>query len=411
MRLLIYWEQESWGGVDTHLLELLHTWPEQNDEIVLMVNEGNQGFERLKDQFKALPYVRCETFCSYSHNELSRRMRGSKWTRFMTKLLHFIQPLTYFLSVWRLQKAFRRLGPFDLLLADNGGYPAAWGTLSAIEAGVRVGIRARLLLVHHSAKPPAAFMSMFERMIDIRLMRNASAMICVSHATRAEVLRQRWIDEAALRIRVIHNGISLEDSMVSAEADDIRRRIGAGNDDRLVGIVGRVDPYKGHEDLIFALARLAPEQLKNLQLVVLGSAVSDDEIPRLQRIARSLGVEDHVHFLGYIEGRPVDLIAQLELLVVATRSFEGFGLTLIEAMSVNVPVLATRVGAISEFINENNGVLVNPASPVEVADALTDFVDNPRSWQQRAETARNQLGAQRVSMAEEYRQLFLECLA
>jgi len=41
MRILIYCEQESWGGVDTHLLELLSTWPAPDDEIVLMVNQAH----------------------------------------------------------------------------------------------------------------------------------------------------------------------------------------------------------------------------------------------------------------------------------------------------------------------------------------------------------------------------------
>ncbi len=411
MRILVYWEQESWGGVDTHLLELLRTWPARDDEIVLLTNEGNLGFDRLKNRFESLPYVRCESFRSYSHNELSRRLRGAGWPRFLTRLLHITQPLTYLVSVRRLLKAFRRLGAFDLLMADNGGYPAAWGTISAIEAGARAGICARLLLVHHAAKPPAALMGMFERMVDSRLMRYASALVCVSSATRGEILRQRWIDEAALRIRVIHNGILPEEGEAPRKTTDFRSRIPVVKDTRLVGIVGRIDPYKGHEDLIFALARLAPEQRSRLQIIVLGSPGTDDEIPRLQRIARNLGVEDHLNFLGYVEGRPADLIAQLDLLVVATRSFEGFGLTLIEAMSVGVPVLATRVGAIPEFVHEGNGVLVHPASPQELADALADFIDDPFSWQQRAKAAQKELKAKRVSMAEEYRRLFLECLA
>lgn len=411
MRVLVYWEQESWGGVDTHLLELLRTWPARDDEIVLLVNEGNIGFERLKDRFSSLPHVRCASFRSYSHNELNRRLRGSGFSRFLARLLHFTQPLTYFIAVRRLQQAFRRLGAFDLLLADNGGYPAAWGTISAIEAGARTGIRARLLLVHHSARPPAPFMGMFERLIDFRLMRFASAVVCVSHATRGELLKHRWIDEAAVRIRVIHNGMSPEDDDAPQAAADIRARISAGSEARLIGIVGRIDPYKGHEDLVFALARLAPEQRKHIQLVVLGSPASDDEILRLKRIAHNLGVADHLQFLGYVEGRPADLIAQLDLLVVATRSFEGFGLTLLEAMSVGVPVLATRVGAIPEFVHEDNGFLVSPASPLELAGAIDQFIEDPLPWRLRAEVARKELSTRRVSMAQEYRQLFCECLA
>jgi glycosyltransferase involved in cell wall biosynthesis len=411
MRILIYWEQCSWGGVDTHLLELLQTWPVGEDEFLVLVNEGNLGFTRMKAQFESLSNVRCESFCSYSHNELNRRMRGTQRLSFLTPVLHFFQPLTYFFSVWRLKRALVRLGPFDVLLANNGGYPAAWGAICAVEAGAHAGIKARILLVHHAAKPPAVFMGAFERMVDMRVMRHSSAVLCVSSATRAELLRRRWIDAAAVRIRVIHNGITEKASHIGVAVANVRSLVAAREGDLLIGIVGRIEPYKGHEDLIFALARMAPQQRQGIQVVVLGTSASEDEIPRLQRIACSLGVKDHFSFPGYIEGRPVDLIAQFDLLVVATRSFEGFGLTLIEAMSVGVPVVATHVGAIPEFVHGGNGYLVYPASPRELANVLVDFKVNPVPWQQRAETAKLELRERNISMAKEYRQLFLECLA
>jgi len=411
VRILVYWEQESWGGVDTHLLELLRTWPNQTDEVVLLVNEGNIGFERLKADFSSLPHVRWVIYKSYSHNEISRRLRDSEKPRFFAWFLYLALPLTYFISVHRQSKVFRRLGAFDVLLSDNGGYPAAWGAISAIEAGARVGIRARLLLIHHSAKHPGPLMNLFERMIDSRLMCYASALVCVSHATRAELLKCRWINEATVRIRVIHNSISLEAESVPQAVTNIRAITTTNSEIYLIGIVGRIEPYKGHEDLIFALARLSPKQRAKVQLVVIGSSTSTNEVSRLNRLAHNLGVEDNLQFLGYLEGRPIDLIAQLDLLVVATRSFEGFGLTLLEAMCVSTPVLATRVGAIPEFVNGNNGLLVAPASPVELAEALVQFIEEPQLWKRRAEIAREMIMDKKTLMAHEYRRLFTECLA
>lgn len=411
MRILIYWEQESWGGVDTHLLELLSTWPVVDDQFVLMVNKGNRGFARLRERFELLPYVRCVEVVSYSHNELNRRCRESGVFRHVSKLLHFLQPLTYWLSVRQLQRAFMQEGHFDLLLANNGGYPAAWGVICALESGARAGIGARLMLVHHAAVRAAPFMGWFEQLVDRRVSRLATAMICVSKATRQALLDRRWLDEESLRMRVIYNGITI-DSKPSAEPTyNIRRTIGAKPGDRLVGIAGRVSTYKGQEDLIFALARMTLTDRQTLQLVVIGSGDPPDELERLQRLATGLGVEKHVHFLGYVPGRAVDVIAQLDLLVVATRSFEGFGLTLIEAMCVGVPIVATTVGAIPEFVHSDIGVLVSPGAPSELAAALTDFVVNPHPWHQRAALAQQRLLLNKVDMAEEYRRLFMECLA
>ena len=322
-----------------------------------------------------------------------------------------MQPVTYGLAVRRLRRQIEAEGAFDLLLANNGGYPAAWGTICAIEAGAKAGVTARVLLVHHSAMPAAPFMGWFEQLVDRRVTRLANAVVCVSQATRQALLNRRWLDDAELRIRVIYNGITLNREASAEPVLDIRAAVGAGPSERLVGIAGRVSPYKGQEDLIFALARMAPAERYQIRLVVIGSGDPPDELERLRHVGATLGVENQVHFLGYVPGRPVDIIAQLDLLVVATRSFEGFGLTLIEAMSVGVPVLATAVGAIPEFVHPDIGVLVPPGDPKELAAALAAFVADPAPWQQRAVLAQQRLLESKTDMAREYRQLFVECLA
>jgi glycosyltransferase involved in cell wall biosynthesis len=410
MRILIYWEQDSWGGVDTHLLELLSTWPAPDDEIVLMVNEGNAGFIRLQASFVALPNVRCASVPSRSHNELTRCWQQRPLLRHFSRLLHFIQPLTYWLYVRQLQAYFEKLGKFDILLGNNGGYPAAWGTLCALEAGAKAGIDTRILLVHHAATSPGPFMWWYEQLMDRRVSRTATAMICVSWATRAALLARRWLDDHIVRIRVIHHGISIGSTLSAGEAPDLRLAAGAAREDLLVGIVGRVEPYKGQDDLIFALAQMDPIHRARIRLLVIGAGEAV-ELKRLKRVATNLGVQDRVHFLGYMPGRPVDLIAQMDVLAMVTRNFEGFGLTLAEAMAVGTPVLATRVGAIPEFVDESTGVLINPGAPPEIAAALTDFVARPDEWSRRAAVARHRSETRIVSMAADYRRLFVECLA
>lgn len=410
MRILIYWEQESWGGVDTHLLELLSTWPVLEDEIVLMVNQGNAGFIRLRTDFEALPQVRCVVVPSYSHNELNRRFRRLPLLRGLSTLLHFFQPITFWLTVRQMRRHFSREGRFDLLLSNNGGYPAAWGTLCALEASSLCGISSRLLLVHHAATSAGPFMGWFEQLVDRKVSRLTTAVVCVSRATRNSLLTRRWLDDEALRIRVIHHGISLGQPQTDGTGISLRAAVAAKPGERLVGIVGRVDAYKGHEDLIFALARLTREAQMRLRLVIIGSGTAA-ELARLRLVADNLGIGERVHLLGYLPGRPIDIIAQLDLLAMVTRSFEGFGLTLAEAMVVGVPVLATRVGAIPEFVDESCGMLVNPGAPDEIAEALLDWLKTPETWLRRADVARERAVQADGAMAREYRRLFVECLA
>jgi|CXWL01.1.fsa_nt_gi glycosyltransferase involved in cell wall biosynthesis len=409
MRIAIYWEQESWGGVDAHLHELLSTWPDSNDEFVLFYNEGNQGFARIQKELAQIPNLRCVSVASCAHNELSRRIRARRGIAWLRHALHVLQPVSFLWMVSRLRRAFEKAGKFDLLLADNGAYPAAWGCLCALFAARQAGIPARVLLVHHAASPPALFMGWFELLIDRYVSRVASKIICVSQATRNTILEKRRINDEEVSLSVIHNGVRVQPASLSAQTYNVRQAV-CGGEDLLIGIVGRVAPYKGQEDVIFAAARLTREVLQRIRIVVIGSG-EKAHIDRLRNLACQVGVGERVHFLGYISGASIDLIEQLDLLVVATRSFEGFGLTLVEAMLVGTPVLATRVGAIPELIDERTGYLVPPASPGAMADAFIHFVAHHAAWKARARAAKENSGAIQPQMAAEYRQTFLECIA
>lgn len=409
MRVVIYWEQESWGGVDAHLQELLSTWPDLGDEFVLLYNEGNQGFTRIQHDLAQIPNLRCVSVASCAHNELSRRIRASRSIAWLRHALHIFQPLSFLWMVFRLRRAFEKAGKFDLLLADNGGYPAAWGCLCALFAARQAGIPARVLLVHHAATPPALFMGWFEGLIDRYVSRVTSKIICVSQATRNTMLEKRRINDEDVPLSVIHNGVRVKGSASDAPMYNVRQAV-HGSEDLLIGVVGRVEAYKGQEDMIFAAARLTREVLQRIRIVVIGGG-DKAQIERLRGLASQLGVAERVHFLGYVPGASIDLIKQLDLLVVATRSFEGFGLTLVEAMLVGTPVLATCVGAIPEFVDERTGYLIPPASPGAMAKAFSDFVQCPAVWTARAKTAKEQSGAMQLQMAAEYRKTFLECIA
>ena len=127
-------------------------------------------------------------------------------------------------------------------------------------------------------------------------------------------------------------------------------------------------------------------------------------------MVKILSLEDNIKFLGYLPGDPVKFIAQLDVLVSATRSFEGFGLTLMEALHAGTPVIATRVGAIPEFIDNTNGYLIDPCDPLALSEALLKFTSDPPQWRDRAFAAQKRLKANGQNMALEYRRLFEDCI-
>lgn len=397
MRIAIWWEQDAWGGVDTHLLTLLRNWPDKTDQFVIFYNRGNQGMARIAASLKQLDGVALAPFDeppTYLPSALSRVVR------------HFTLPLRFWFMKRRAQRLLAGQGRFDALLADNGCYPGAWGSLAALWAGAALGLRARMLLVHHSASTRAALRYSAESVIDLGVQMWATDLVTVSRATRETLIERRGFFTERNPIRVIHNGVDL----VTAGDEmtvDLRAHLGIPADSFLVGMVGRLERYKGQEDLIFALSELPPETLARVVAVFVGGG-EDAEVERLKAMAHMMGVASQVRFAGYVEGSASLLMRQFDLLAMLTKDFEGFGLTIAEAMSVGTPVLVTRVGAVPEFVSPELAVMIQPDAPEEVAAALMQIMAHREDAQQRA--GRAQLHIAKFSgqvMAQRFHRLLL----
>ena len=133
------------------------------------------------------------------------------------------------------------------------------------------------------------------------------------------------------------------------------------------------------------------QELAQLKFLIIGKG-AEEEVSYLKSLMNREAVAEAVCFTGYVEGDSQSIIEQLDLMLVLTVDFEGFGLTLAEAMSVDVPVLATKVGAIPEFIfHEKNGFLINPRNKDELIIGLRNFLSNQKEWKERAKVAKNSI--------------------
>lgn len=397
MRIAIWWEQDSWGGVDTHLLTLLRNWPEKSDQFVIFYNSDNEGMKRIFPALEQLEMVSVVSFSTPSNLLLSLPVRVMR---------HFSLPLRFFLMKRRAQRLLASHGHFDALVSDNGGYPGSWGSLAVLWSGAALGVRTRMLLVHHAAIPRAALRFSVESLIDLGVQRWATDLVAVSRATRATLIERRGFLAEKNPIRVVHNGVDVF-SEIDEFKVDLRARLDIPTDSFVVGMVGRLERYKGQEDLILALGELPLERLAKVVVVFVGSG-EIEEIERLKAITLKTGVSSHVRFAGFVEGSASMLMRQFDLLAMLTKDFEGFGLTIAEAMWVGTPVMATKVGAVPEFVSQDVAVMVPPEAPDEIAEALLQVMDHGEESQQRA--GRAQLNISKFSgkaMAQRFHRLLL----
>ncbi len=243
-------------------------------------------------------------------------------------------------------------------------------------------------------------------MIDRSIGNKITAIVAVSRATRKTLIDNRNFLIEKYPIKVIYNSVPLSKLRKhSKNVINLKKKFNIRNE-YLIGIMGRIEQYKGHEDLIIAFSMLSIKYRKKIKLIFIGQDI-ENGIQKLKKTACKLGVEEYIIFTGYLPGESKLIISQLDLLAVMTRSFEGFGLTLFEAISVDVPILATRVGAIPEFLNEKVAKIIPPESPYEASEAIIDFINNRQQWENRAKCAKKHIARYSVKrMVESFNILF-----
>lgn len=392
MRIAVWWEQESWGGVDTHLATLLGAWPAA-DRFTIFHNATNPGVKRIA---AALAERRVELVAT---PEWRRKDRSLARRLFDYAFL----PLHFWRWIRLAKSLLAEHGPFDAMIADNGSYPGAWTSLAALGAAKQLGIAKRVLLVHHAAAPYSAGRVWFERAVDRAVQNWATDIVAVSRATRETLVRLRAFDTERNPIRVIHNGIRLPTEPPTRAG--LRQSWGLKDGEIALGMMGRIERYKGHEDVLLAVSEMPEESRARIRLIIVGEGAVDEK-NRLRSMAERLDLAGQIVFTGYIDAPAPSIVSEFDLLVLATKDFEGFGLSAAEAMAVGTPVLATTVGGTIEFMSAETALLVPPESPSDIARALEAHLRDPEAVRGRVHAARGAIANfSDVAMAARFHRL------
>jgi glycosyltransferase involved in cell wall biosynthesis len=217
--------------------------------------------------------------------------------------------------------------------------------------------------VSHTRKTPLYYT------LDKWSLRRYDRVICVSGDLYDECLR---FGVPAARCRVIENAIDTEDYRRTMEAAVGRRSIGAPSRGLLIGAMGRLAPEKGFDLLIRAVHSL----LREGRDVALWIAGEGPEGKALQSLIDGLGCGDRIRLCGYVEDTKTFFQA-LDLFVLSSLR-EGLPNVLLEAMALEVPVVATGIAGVPALVlDSHNGALVPPRSVEALAAALRRLCDAP----------------------------------
>jgi Glycosyltransferase len=179
------------------------------------------------------------------------------------------------------------------------------------------------------------------------------------------------------RVSVVYNGIEVEKYDPSMDGTLFRDQYGIPRDVPLVGTVGRLRPWKGHDRFLRALARVRRQRPDVWGVVVGGTPfqVKDDYPQRLQMLTRELELAEQVVFTGHLDDvRPA--LAAMDVFVHAGDP-EPFGLVVVEAMAMARPVVAFAHGALPEIVVDGEtGRLVPSCDEHALAKAIEQLLGN-----------------------------------
>jgi glycosyltransferase involved in cell wall biosynthesis len=237
------------------------------------------------------------------------------------------------------------------------------------------------------------------------LHRRLDAAVCNCAEIVGE-LEQEGIENQ--KIHLIHNGIDAEDFLSRlVDANTARNRLGLPRDSIVISVVANFHAYKGHADLLRALARIRHD-MPDWRLLLVGRDVGS-RLQELRKLSERLVIADRVVFLG--ERHDVPLILSAADLHVSASHTEGLPNNIIEAMCAGLPVVATAVGGTAELVgHEETGLLVPRGDPDSLGRAVVRLANDAHLRRQWGNAGRDRIvqhfGVERT--AEAFQQLYRE---
>jgi glycosyltransferase involved in cell wall biosynthesis len=266
----------------------------------------------------------------------------------------------YDLRVWPRLIKLLRTRKVDAVITVGAGDKMFWGRLAARRVGVPVVLSA----LHSTGWPDGV--GRLNRM----LTPITDAFIAVAESHGQFLAKNLKISQE--RVVAISNGVDTARFAPLPDVTSIRQELGIGPADPVVGIVAALRPEKNHE-LFLEMASRVVHQLPTARFLVIGDGPCRDAI---EQRSRELGIVENVLMLGSRNDIP-RLLAALDVFAL-TSHIEANPLSILEAMSVGRPVVATNVGSIHEAVSEGQtGFLVPPGDADQFADRVLQLLQKP----------------------------------
>ena len=369
MRIILFTENQRFGGMDTFIVNLAKYWPDKDDELFVICNDNHPGADYLSEN---LP----PTVTLTKHHIPLNWHIFSRYIRYLPSLIQKIlrKMFRYSLIPYQLYaiSSILKKHKGDALLTVNGSYPGGETCRIAniVWRGISDGVSIHNF--HNYAETERGILSPIERLIDQKLRKVTNHLVSVSNYC-SSTITSRGTFKDLKSIKTIPNGIELENSK---DGVNLRDAYGISKSKNILLMVSTFEERKGHEFALNAL-KIALSQRDDLHLLLVGTA-TNNEIGRVQRLIDERGLKNDVTITGRIDNIANSMSAA-NLIIIPSQDYESFALTAVEAMLNELPIVATNIGGIPETIGQDGhcGFLVDPGEPDKFSEKILYIVDNP----------------------------------
>jgi glycosyltransferase involved in cell wall biosynthesis len=218
--------------------------------------------------------------------------------------------------------------------------------------------------------------------LDLAALANCRKIIAVSGAIQQYLVRMGLNPS---KIDIIPNAVpTFSTQWLNEQRTKARSTLAIHNRKFVMGYVGRLSIEKGIHHLIEALSIVRSQSRNSFHLFIVGDG---PERSRLQEMSEKYSLNQHITFTGFQQEVSRYLNA-LDILVLPSLT-EGTPMALLEAMSLGVPTVATRVGGVPDIVSDGvDGFLVRPGNAGHLAERILSLLESPESLKHASSSAK-----------------------
>ena len=275
--------------------------------------------------------------------------------------------------------------------------PYIYGVLACL------GCKTKVLFTEHGRFYPDSS-SWKRKLINPLLNIFTGATTAISAATKQALIDFENI--AGTDIQVLYNGIADID-VNSQQTSALKKSLGVTDTEICLGTIARLDPIKNHRMMLDAFKIVISSDV-NAKLMIVGDG---EEMTNIKKQIEALDLHKHVILTGY-ESKPQHHLAMMDIYLLSSLS-EGTSMTLLEAMSLGKPCIATDAGGNPEIVeHQYNGLVTANDNAQEFATAIITLCQNPALQKEMGQHSRKRYQQQfsLQSMVRSYQQLYAQLL-